>query len=161
LSSAIVCKDVTATMTPDKVVRLLGKLAAESLTLAQKMEAAWTNPTLQPELHRFVTDSQMYVLATQAMIHKENAAIAKARMLISGSSRKADEFLHEMEASLKVYEKLAVLTDKTYHFANGLRQYRWSKQGIAESREDLAAQKKRLEDFAAANKVLPEWIEIL
>lgn len=140
-------KKATATMTPDKVVRLLHKLANESLTLAQQMEAACTDPELRPELHRFVTDSEMYVLATQAMIHKENAAIGKARMLLSGKSDHADAFLREIEASVKVYEKLAKLTDGTYHFANGLRRYHWSKQGIAEFRQDLAAQKKWLEDF--------------
>ncbi|GAI37059.1 unnamed protein product, partial [marine sediment metagenome] len=85
-------KEVTSTMTPDKVVRLLNKLATESLMLAREMEAACTNPAFKPELHRFVTDSEMYVLATQAMIHKENAAIGKARMLLSGSQDKADEF---------------------------------------------------------------------
>jgi len=140
-------KPVTSCMTPDKVIRLLHKLANESLTLAREMEAACGDPSRKPELHRFVTDSQMYVLATQAMIHKEDAAIIKARMLLSGSAAKADAFMGEMEASVRSYEQLAALTDKTYHYANGLRRYHWSKQGIDQWLKDLALQKKWLEEF--------------
>lgn len=140
-------KSVTAAMTPDKVARLLHTLAEESVALAREMEAACTDPALKPELHRFVTDSEMYVLATRAMIHKEDAAILKARMLLSGSLNKAEEFMGEMEASVQVYEQLAALTDETYHYANGLHQYHWSKQGIAQWRNDLALQKEWLEKF--------------
>ncbi len=140
-------KTTAPTMTPDKVVRLLGKLATESLTLAEEMEAACTDPAIRPELQRFVADSEMYVLATQTMIHREDAAILKARMLLSGSADKAGDFLREMEASVKVYEKLAELTDGTYHFANGYRQYRWSNAGIAEFRKDLTDQRAWLESL--------------
>lgn len=148
-------KTTFATMTPDNVVLLLHKLATESLALAESMEAACTDPALKPELHRFVTDSQMYVLATQAMIHKENAAILKARMLLSKKADKADEFLREMEGSVKVYKKLAKLTKKTYHFANGLLQYHWSAEGIREFYDDLDAQQKWLKAFKTADAFAP------
>ena len=127
-------------MTPDKLVRLLHQMAQESLSLAQEMETLNTTPAHRAELRRFVTDSEMYVLATQAMIHKEDAAILKAKMLLSGSRDQAKAFIHEMESSVAVYEKLAALTDTTYLIANGLRGYRWSRQGIAEFRKDLKAQ---------------------
>ncbi len=143
-------RPVKTCMTPDKVVRLLHKLANESLTLAREMEAACADPARKPELHRFVTDSRMYVLATEAMIHKEDAAIIKARMLLSGSPGQADAFMREMQASVRVYEQLAALTDETYHYANGLRRYHWSKQGIDQWRKDLALQKKWLEEFKAS-----------
>lgn len=37
-------------------------------------EAACTDEALRPELHRYVTDSEMYAFATQAMIHRENTS---------------------------------------------------------------------------------------
>jgi len=129
------------TMTPYKLVTLLNTMAKESLALAQEMEALNKNPAHEAELRRFVTDSEMYVLATQAMIHKETAAILKAQMLLAGNKDKVDAFLKEMKASVDIYEELADLTDQTYLFANGLRRYRWSEKGIAEFRKDNKTQK--------------------
>jgi len=140
-------KPVTDAMTPDKVTRLLHTRAEESLTLAREMEAACADPARKPELRRFVTDSQMYALATEAMIHKEDAAIFKARMLLSNKADKADEFMREMEASVTVYEQLAALTDDTYHFANGLYGRHWSREGIGEFRNDLQKQQEWLKKF--------------
>jgi len=143
--------DTTGTMTPDKAVRLLHKLAKESLALAEAMESAGTDPVHQPELRRFVSDSRIYVLATQAMIHKEEAAILKARMLAAGAKTEhAAGFLREMEASVEAYRELAALADDAYLFANGLRRYRWSKQGITEFQADLDRQKKWLLEFKGA-----------
>lgn len=141
-------RKVSSTMIPDKVVSLLHKLAIESLALAQQMEAACSDPAFIPELKRFVTDSKMYVLATEAMIHKENAAILKAQMLLSGKADKAVDFLNEMEASLKVYKELASIADNAYLFANGLRQYHWSEDGIEEFQTDLQTQGDWLKEFA-------------
>jgi hypothetical protein len=139
--------EVKATMTPDRVVYLLNKLAHESLLLAEQMEAACSDPTRKPELQRFVTDSKIYVLATQAMIHRENAAILKARMLLSGNAGMAPEFLNEMEASVTVYEELAMVADAAYLFANGLRRYTWSKDGLNEFRDDLILQQEWVKGF--------------
>ncbi|MCU0779081.1 MAG: hypothetical protein MUF86_15640 [Akkermansiaceae bacterium] len=139
--------DTGATMTPDKAVRLLHQLAKESLAIAEAMQAACTDSAHLPELRRFVSDSKIYVLATQAMMHKEDAAILKARMLAGGAKAEhAAGFLREMEASAAVYQELATLADQAYLFANGLRRYRWSQQGIAEFKADLERQKKWLQD---------------
>lgn len=134
----------TSTMTPDKAVRLLHRLAEESLQIARQMVALGKAPEKQAELRRFVTDSQIYALATRAMIHKQDAAILKARMLASGTQDHAEAFLREMEASVQVYEQLASQADGAYHFANGLRQYQWSREGIREFRSDLQKQKQWL-----------------
>ena len=80
----------------------------------------------------------------------EDAAILKARMLLSKKTDTADEFLREMEQSVAVYEQLSKLTDGTYHWANDLRPgQRWSYQGLAEFRKDLADQKTWIEAFTA------------
>jgi hypothetical protein len=149
--------DTSATMTPDKAVRLLHKLAKESLAIAEAMQAACTDSAYLPELRRFVSDSKIYVLATQAMMHKEDAAILKARMLAGGAKAEhAAGFLREMEASVAVYQELAALADQSYLFANGLRRYRWSQQGIAEFKADLERQKKWLQGFTLKENTAPQ-----
>jgi hypothetical protein len=65
-------------------------------------------------------------------------------MLASGTQDHAEAFLREMEASVQVYEQLASQADGAYHFANGLRQYQWSREGIREFRSDLQKQKQWL-----------------
>lgn len=143
-----------AAMTPDKAVRLLQTLAGEGLEIAKKMEALCKDEEKKTELRRFVTDSEIYVLATQAMIHKEDAAILKARMLAGGSTDLADAFLAEMEASVKVYEELAKVADGAYLFANGLRGYTWSRHGLGEFRGDLAKQQKWVSEMETSNRRL-------
>jgi hypothetical protein len=101
------------------------------------------------ELRRFVNDSEMYVLATQAMIHKENAAILKARMLQSNKADKGAEFIREMEASVEVVRKLAALTTGTYLYGNDLMPTHWKDKTLKEFTGDLAAQKKWLESFGS------------
>ena len=136
-------KEPAAAMTPDKAVRLLHTLAEEGLEIAKKMESHCRDDENKAALRRFVTDSEIYVLATQAMIHKEDAAILKARMLAGNEADDMTEaFLAEMEASVTVYEELAKLADNAYLFANGLRRYTWSRQGLGQFRGDLAKQKK-------------------
>jgi hypothetical protein len=136
-------ESVTSTMTPDKAIRLLHKLSEESLELARKMAAASSDPQQKKELNRFATDSRIYVLATQAMIHKQDAAILKGRMLASGNRDHAEAFLREMEASVKAYEELVKVGDANYIGANDLHLLRWSgAQGLGEFREDLARQRK-------------------
>jgi len=137
------------TMTPDKVVLLLNQLAKESLVIAQEMEAACTDEALKPELQRYVTDSEMYVFATQAMIHRENAAILKARMLIRNRPDLADEFIKEMEASVAVYEKLVELTTGTYLYCHELYGRHWSNEGIGAFKGDLAKQTQWIANFIA------------
>jgi len=138
-------------MTPDKTAALLNTLARISLLGAEKIveyanDSGVTADRIK-ELERFVTDSKMYVLATQAMLHKEKASIAKARMLLSGSADMADEFLREMEASVKVYEKLADLTQRTYLHGNDLQKSHWKDSGLKEFRSDLAKQRDWLDKF--------------
>jgi hypothetical protein len=143
-------EEVAGALTPDRVIRLLHKMAQEALELARAAVAAGATGPHTDELERFVTDGELYVLATQAMIHKEDAAILKARMLLSKKTDTADEFLREMEQSVAVYEQLSKLTDGTYHWANDLRPgQRWSYQGLAEFRKDLADQKTWIEAFTA------------
>lgn len=138
-------KEPDAAMTPDKAVRLLHKLAEEGLEIAKKMEALCQDKEKKAGLRRFVSDSEIYVLATQAMIHKQDAAILKARMLAGNQTDDmAKTFLAEMEASVQVYEELAKLADSAYLFANGLRRYTWSRQGLGEFRRDLDRQKQWL-----------------
>ena len=143
-------EEVTGALTPDRVIRLLNKLALEALDLARSAVAAAKEGPMKAELQRFVTDSELYVLATEAMIHKEDAAILKARMLLSRKADKADALLRELEQSVAVYEQLCKLTDGTYHWGNDLRQdQRWSKQGIGEFRKDLEDHKMWISGFKA------------
>jgi len=150
-------KEVQAVMTPDKVCRLLNDLAKESLTLAEEAEAAAEDPAVKAQIHRFVTDSKMYVLATEALCHKEQAAILKACMLLTHTceTEQADAFIEHMEASVRVYEKLAALTGGTYLYAHGYRGLHWNRQGIAEFKADLATQRAWLARFNKQRLVLP------
>jgi len=143
------------TMTPDKVVLLLNKLAKESLVIAQEMAAACTDETLKQEMHRYVTDSEMYVFATQALIHRENAAILKARMLIRNRPDFAEQFIKEMEASVKVYKKLVDLTVGTYLYCHELYGRHWANEGIGAFKGDLDYQKKWIANFIATGKSGP------
>ena len=150
-------KKVKAVMTPDNVCALLNDLAKESLVLAEKAEAAAKDAAVKARMHRFVTDSKMYVLATEALCHKEQAAILKACMLRKGTceGEQADAFVEHMEASVRVYEKLAALTGDTYHYAHGYRGLHWGRQGIAEFKADLRAQRAWLARFNKQRLVLP------
>lgn len=139
-------------MTPDKVVLLFNTLAKESLRIAREMEAACTDDAWKPELQRYVTDSEMYVLATQALIHKENAAIFKARMLMRNKPDFADEFIKEMEASVAVYEKLVELTTGTYLYCHELYGRHWSNEGIGAFKKDLERQKAWMDPFIATGE---------
>ncbi len=142
-------EEVDSAMTPERAARLLNKLAVESVELARAAEAAVAEGPDKEELRRFVNDSEMYVLATQAMIHKENAAILKARMLQSNKADKGAEFIREMEASVEVVRKLAALTTGTYLYGNDLVQSHWKDKTQWEFQGDLAAQRKWLESFGS------------
>ncbi|NQU21026.1 MAG: hypothetical protein HQ567_07055, partial [Candidatus Nealsonbacteria bacterium] len=134
-------RQVTEAMTPDKVCDLLCELADEAMESARAAQAAATNPDAKMELGRFVTDSQMYVLATQALRHKVCAAVLKARMLHTGARVLGEAFLRHMQQSVAVYEALAQLTDRTYRNANDLMGRHWKREGLAEFRKDLETQR--------------------
>ena len=139
---------VTDAMTPDKVCDLLCKLAEEALKTAHDAEASVSDLGAKQELGRFVTDSEMYLLATRALRHKVHAALLKEQMILKGSRKDlADQFMAQMEQSVKVYEELAALTDRTYRNANDLMGRHWKNEGIAEFRKDLADQKEWLAMF--------------
>ncbi len=140
-------REVTEAMTPDKVCDLLCELAEESLEAARAAQAAAPNPDTKAELGRFVTDSRMYVLATRALRHKVNAAILKARMTHTGQAHLVELFRDHVEQSVTVYEELAELTGRTYRNANDLMGRHWNREGLAEFRNDLAAQLAWLEGF--------------
>jgi len=134
-------REVTEAMTPDRVCDLLCELANEGLRAAHAAQAAVTDSDAKAELGRFVTDSQMYVLATRALRHKVCAAILKARMLHTNDAAFGEAFLRHMEQSVKVYEELAQLTDRTYRNANDLMGRHWKREGVAEFSKDLATQR--------------------
>lgn len=136
-------RTVTSAMTPDKVCDLLCDLAKESLAAAKAAEAA-AGLAEKEELGRFVTDSQMYVLATEALRHKVQAAILKQRMILDPKAKLGAEFLRQMEQSVEVYQKLAELTSATYLYGNDLNASHWQREGIKEFKDDLAKQKKWL-----------------
>jgi len=139
---------VTDAMTPDKVCDLFCQLAAESLSSAKAAQAA-AGKESKAEAGRFVSDSEMYVLAAEALKHKVLAALLKARMLKSGDRTLAVPFLKQMEASVAAYEKLAALTDRTYLFGNDLGSTHWKTQGLREFQQDLKTQHAWLERFSA------------
>jgi hypothetical protein len=147
--------EVTEAMTPDKVCDLLCELADEAMQSALAAQAAATNPDTKEELSRFVTDSQMYVLATRALRHKVCAAILKARMLRSSDAALAEAFLRHMQQSVEVYQDLAQLTDRTYRNANDLMGRHWKREGLTEFRNDLATQRAWLARFNKQRLVLP------
>jgi len=132
---------VTEAMTPDKVCDLLCELADEAMESARAAQTAATDPATKAELDRFVSDSQMYVLATRALCHKVGAAILKARMLRASDADLGSEFLQHMEPSVEVYEDLAQLTDRTYRNANDLMGRHWKREGLTEFRNDLVTQR--------------------
>jgi hypothetical protein len=138
---------VTEAMTPDKVCDLLCELADEAMTSATAAQASAKDPDKKAELGRFVTDSQLYVLATKALRHKVSAAIGKARMLQTGHADLGSAFIRDMEQSVQLYEKLAKLTDRTYRNANDLMGRHWKREGLNEFKKDLATQKKWLKGF--------------
>ncbi|MBL7133998.1 MAG: hypothetical protein ISS78_07870, partial [Phycisphaerae bacterium] len=150
---------VTDAMIPDKVCDLLCELADEALKSARAAQAASTDPGVKEELGRFVTDSEMYVLATRALRHKVCAAILKARMLRTRDAALARAFLRHMEQSVAVYEDLAQLTDLTYRNANDLMGRHWKREGLAEFRKDLATQRAWLAAFQKPTSVtLPNGV---
>ena len=143
-------RTVSNAMTPDNICDLFCELADESFEFAQKACAASPDSAAREELGRFVTDSGMYMLATKALRHKVNAAILKARMLRTGDTGLAKEFLEQIEQSVAVYKDLAKLTDSTYRYGNDLMRRHWKKEGIEEFRKDLTVQKAWLKDFHPA-----------
>ena len=142
---------VTGAMTPDKVCDMLCTLAAEAKETAVEAQAAAGDSSTREELSRFVTDSEMYLLSTEALRQKVEAAILKARMLITGRANLADAFLAHMEQSVTVYENLAELTSRTYRNANDLMGRHWKNEGLAEFRKDLTDQRTWLETFVLSH----------
>lgn len=144
-------RTVTMAMTPDKVCDMLCILAAEAKESAIMARAAVVDPSSMEELSRFVTDSEMYLLSAEALRHKVQAAILKARMLTTGHADHSEAFLGHMEQSVSVYEKLAELTNLTYRNANDLMGRHWKNEGLAEFRKDLVDQHNWLKEFMLAN----------
>jgi hypothetical protein len=106
---------VTEAITPDKLMVLLVELADASVAVAKGAAAAAGD--LQEEAHRFVMDSEMYAFATRALRHKVNAAILKARMQLNPekAATHTPAFLEQMEGSVRVYQQLVELTQRTYY----------------------------------------------
>jgi len=132
---------VDGSLTPDKVIRLLHDLAVESLDLAERaLKAAGDSPHTS-ELGRFVNDSRIFKLATEAMMAKEDAAILKARMLLKTNvtPAEAEAFLKKMEESVASYQKLHDLGEACYTRASF--RVSW-KQGLNEFKGDLEKQRK-------------------
>jgi len=145
---------VESALTPDKVVRLLHDLACESLALAKKAEKAVGHSPHQAELHRFVQDSQIFKLATEALMAKEDAAILKACILLKGeaSDEEAEAFLKDMNDSVRIYEKLHQLGQSCYTQASF--RTNWS-HGHSQFRADLAKQRAWLAGFNKQAPYLP------
>ena len=141
-------RDVADAMTPDRVCDLLCQLANESLDAAQTAQDA-AGKAAREEAGRFVTDSELYMLATGALKHKVLAALCKARMLKSGDRSLGASFTNEMEDSVAAYEKLAALTDRTYLFGNDLGATHWQTQGLREFQQDRKNQQAWLEKDTA------------
>ncbi|MCX6997352.1 MAG: hypothetical protein NTV49_09755 [Kiritimatiellaeota bacterium] len=132
---------VESAMTPDKVVRLLHDLACEALALAeQAVQAAGDSPH-KPELQRFLTDSRIFKLATEALMAKEDAAMIKASLLLAGKhdEKQAATFLAKMEESVRIYQELHDLGQACYTKASF--EIDWN-SGLKEFMNDLTAQKK-------------------
>ena len=81
------------------------------------------------------------------MIHKEQAAILKARMLINPNSGYEEQFLYHMEQSVKIYEELAEFTSGTYLHGNDLMGSHWKDAGLKEFKDDLQIQREWLNEF--------------
>ena len=88
-------------LVPDKVIALLNALARESLGIANQAlsfaKKSGVSEENKKELARFVTDSKLYILSTEVMIHKEQAAILKARMLINPNSGLEEQFMYHFD----------------------------------------------------------------
>jgi hypothetical protein len=144
-------REVPDAMTPDKVCDLLCQLASESLAAAKTAQTT-AGKAAREEAGRFVTDSEMYVLATEALKHKVLAALCKAQMLKSADKSLAASFTKQMEESVAAYEKLAALTDRTYLFGNDLGGTHWKTQGLREFQQDLKTQQAWLAKFTSQAK---------
>jgi hypothetical protein len=136
---------VESAMTPDKVSDLLYELACEALDLAEIAAAAGDAPH-KAELHRFVTDSQIFKLATEALRAKEHATILKACMLLENSydEKRADAFLKKMEESVQIYQTLSDLGNSAYERASFCISW---KEGLDEFTKDLKTQQDWLNGF--------------
>ncbi len=145
-------REVKDAMTPDKVCDLLCELAEEALQAAQAALTAAKEPAAREELERFVTDSRMYVLATEVFRHKVTAALLKARMLLTGNRNLAESFRQHMEATVTGYKRLAALTDQTYIFGNDLVPTHWKNILPSSIEKDYKAQMKWLRESPSALK---------
>jgi len=143
-------------LAPDKVITLLNSLAKESLEIAnQALSMAKKSGVSEEnikELERFCTDSKLYILSTEVMIHKEQAAILKARMLINLNSGFEEKFLYHMEQSVKIYEELAEFTSGTYLHGNDLIGSHWKDKGLKEFQDDLQKQREWLKETGKSEK---------
>jgi hypothetical protein len=144
-------REVTDAMTPDKVCDLLCQLASESLAAARTAHAA-AGKAAREEAGRFISDSELYVLATEALKHKVLAALCKAQMLKSGDRTLAASVTRQMQESVAAYEKLAALTDRTYLFGNDLGATHWKTQGLREFQQDLKDQQGWVDEFTSQAK---------
>jgi hypothetical protein len=106
---------VASSLTPDRVIRLLNELACEALVIAEEAVKA-AAPPHKAELGRFVTDSRIFKLATEALTAKEDAAILKACMLQKKEYDKAEveAFIEKMKASVHFYQQLHDLGQSCY-----------------------------------------------
>jgi hypothetical protein len=139
-------ENVESAMTPNKVIQLFNELANEALTLAKKAESAAKESPHKAELHRFVSDSKIFKLATETMIAKEEAAILKACMLLEKSctEKQANDFIQYMEKSVMKYEELYNLGQASYSKASFRMD--WS-VGLKEFEDDLQKQRNWLKKF--------------
>ncbi len=143
-------------LVPDKVIALLNELAKESHAIANKAVSIAKKSGVKEEnineLERFVTDSKLYMLSTEVMIHKEQAAILKARLLIKPDSGFEEQFMYHMEQSVKIYEELAEFTSGTYLHGNDLMGSHWKDAGLKEFTDDLQKQREWLDEFKKQHK---------
>jgi len=137
-------------LAPDKVIALLHELAKESLEIANQAlsvaKKSGVSEENKKELARFVTDSKLYML-TEVMIHKEQAALLKARMLINPNTGYEEQFLYHMEQSVKIYEELAEFTSGTYLHGNDLMGSHWKDVGLEEFKDDLQMQREWIDEY--------------
>lgn len=133
---------VTSSMTPDKITALLVKMAGQAKTLAENARRAATRN--RDEAGRFVTDSEGLVLVAKAWEHKVDAAIMKGAWLKTGKREFAQECLKHLRDSVKVYEDLVALTDKTYlNPTDMLMSLNWH-EGLDAFKADLAKHEEAL-----------------
>ncbi len=140
-------RKVEDAMTPDKVCDLLCILAEESLQAARAAQTAAAEPAAREELGRFVTDSQMYVLAADVFRHKVTASLLKSRMIITNDRDLAQPFREHLEGTVADYERLAALTDQTYLFGNDLMATHWQTILPLSIRKDYQKQIEWLDKF--------------